>query len=433
MNKDKEQPYLIVYNDKSVLFDGKEEYIFEEGKPSPEAVRRLNNIKAEFEKGFLVNLINECKNPDIKVEDLPDEHKILLSSLVDFTSEVGRALVGITILQMCIKCIEPRQSIRLHKAGRGDFSWKDGIPMRVLDKNYITPVLKENDLLRLNADGFMMTRSLAENYPYSKLYKAAMRGARDEWLQVVDLLESGELNPTIALRYMIILLINRSANFTSLANETIELTLKYLLQKPSIQEVTNFIKDYVDNSSYSARVFEIAMHSLYQVLDAHDLLPGKLKRLTQMRSANKKHGNVGDIEVTAFSNEFSIIEAWDAKYGKPYLRDELEELAEKLLHHPETEIAGFVVNETPNLKEEIINRVNEISDMYNTSIKIFTFNEWVENQIERIEFEDNTIVAREWLMAFVESLCQRRREIAPIDEPCDKWVQELNDALNSIK
>ncbi len=37
-----------------------------------------------------------------------------------------------------------------------------------------------------------------------------------------------------------------------------------------------------------------------------------------MRSANKKHGNIGDLEVLEKSN---IIEAWDAKYGKAYLRD----------------------------------------------------------------------------------------------------------------
>ena len=34
-----------------------------------------------------------------------------------------------------------------------------------------------------------MTRSLAENYPYSKLYKAEMKGPFDEWISIVDALE----------------------------------------------------------------------------------------------------------------------------------------------------------------------------------------------------------------------------------------------------
>jgi hypothetical protein len=36
-----------------------------------------------------------------------------------------------------------------------------------------------------------------------------------------------------------------------------------------------------------------------------------LKPLSQMRSANKKHGNIGDIEILEARQ---IIESWDAKY-----------------------------------------------------------------------------------------------------------------------
>ena len=35
-----------------------------------------------------------------------------------------------------------------------------------------------------------------------------------------------------------------------------------------------------------------------------------LKPLSQMRSANKKHGNIGDIELL---EDRQIVEAWDAK------------------------------------------------------------------------------------------------------------------------
>ena len=58
--------------------------------------------------------------------------------------------------------------------------------MRSIDTEYITPVLREEGLVKLNSFGFMMTRTLAENYPYTKVYKAAMRGARAEWIAIVD-------------------------------------------------------------------------------------------------------------------------------------------------------------------------------------------------------------------------------------------------------
>ena len=92
------------------------------------------------------------------------------------TSEVGRSIIVVTVIQLCIKCIVPEQCIRLHKAGNRNtgFSWKDGMPMRSLDRAFITPVLRNYDILRTNADGGMMTRTFAENYPYSKLYKAGV-------------------------------------------------------------------------------------------------------------------------------------------------------------------------------------------------------------------------------------------------------------------
>lgn len=71
-----------------------------------------------------------------------------------------------------------------------------------LDKQYVTPVLRKYDLLRLNADGFMMTRSLAENYPYSPLYKANIRGARQEWLNLVEEVETNKISPEAALHYL---------------------------------------------------------------------------------------------------------------------------------------------------------------------------------------------------------------------------------------
>lgn len=428
----RQEPYLLVLSNRSILFDGIEEKTFEEGMPTDDATKRLNLIKQKFEKGFLINIIEECKQPDAKIGDLPEEQRELLNKLVDFTSEVGRALVGLTILQLCVKCITPNQSIRLHKAGRRDFSWKEGIPMRALDKNYITPVLKEYDLLRLNADGFMMTRSLAENYPYSKVYKAAIRGARSEWLEIVDLLEMGKMNPEDALRYIIILLLNRSSKFRELADKTIQKANDFISTNPSIEKITLLIKNYVSNCSYSARVFEVALHSLMQVIEEYGGLEGHLKKLTQMRSANKKHGNIGDIEVTIGFNSLSILEAWDAKYGKPYLRDELEELAEKLEVHQETEIAGFVVDDEPDLKDEIVNRMKEITELYGTEIHILTFDEWVKRQVGRVKGNiSSDKVGQEWLIAFVESLCQKRRDKAPIDEPCDKWVEELYDTIQA--
>ena len=104
-------------------------------------------------------------------------------------------------------------------------------------------------------------------------------------------------------------------------------------------------------------MFEIALHALFQVLAEQKVFGGVLKPLSQMRSANKKHGNIGDIEIVQKAGGLEILEAWDAKYGKPYLREELDEVNEKLEDHSETDEVGFVVDSEPNLKDEIRERI----------------------------------------------------------------------------
>lgn len=149
-----------------------------------------------------------------------------------------------------------------------------------------------------------------------------------------------------------------------------------------------------------------------------------------MRSANKKHGNIGDIELSYSNNGNDIIESWDAKFGKAYLRDELEELHEKLNFHPIAENVGFVTDATPNLKEEIITRVEELEMTHNVKIHIVDFKTWVFSQIEQHSLDYNE-VGKIWLIALVETICLKRRDIAPIDEPTNQWIEEFSHILDS--
>jgi len=427
---EEKEPHLTVYKGKSILVtsDGKES-VFLEGRPNTKAQARLQKIEKTLKNGYLENLIEELKKSGTG-QGIDQEHLALLERLTGaVTSEVGRAIVGLSVLMLVVKAIEPEQSIRLHKGGTGEFSWQEGIPMRSLDANYITPVLRRYDLLKLNNFGFMMTRSLAENYPYSAVYKAAIRGAKEEWIIMVDLIERGNANPRSLLEALISILINHSDRVKKLGEEVLQKVGTYLELEPDIEAVALIIKQHIKESSYSARLLEVAMHSLFQVFSDNKKLSGKLSPLSQMRSANKKHGNVGDIEVTNPANQYYVIEAWDAKFGKPYLRDELEELHDKLISHPEVEIAGFVVDRKPEITEDISNRVQELNIVHGINVQIVSFDEWIKDQIERYSGIPLKKVAAEWLFAYSESLASKRRETAPIDEPTDLWLQDLKGIL----
>ncbi len=148
-----------------------------------------------------------------------------------------------------------------------------------------------------------------------------------------------------------------------------------------------------------------------------------------MRTANKKHRNVGDIEIVSSKESKVVIEAWDAKYAKPYLRDELEELDDKLMDNTNVEIAGFVTDKNPTLTKDITKRISELKEKHEVEIRIMSFSAWVDYIVARISSSRDK-VGQLWFIAYAESLCQKRREMAPIDEPSEEWVETLKELID---
>ena len=433
--------YLRVFREKSelVLPDGSTE-IFLEGAMDTAAIHRLKRIVYAFSQGYLEKRITTLKESanEAQLVTLSEQEVYLLERLINaMTSEVGRALIGLTIMQLCIKAIEPQQSVRLHKGSNSsrDFSWRGGISMRSLDKRFITPALRKFDLLKLNADGFMMTRSLAENYPYSFIYKANIRGAKAEWIQIVEGVETGIIQPEIALDYVLSKLINQAETFKALADDTLALLDTIVSYEDKIDKniILDLMSVHIATSNYAARIMEISMHSLMQsIIESGSLGTADLKPLSQMRSANKKHGNIGDIEI--IENE-DIVESWDAKYGKTYLRDEIEELVDKLAIHPHVMTVGFVTSGKPERVEELSVRFEQIEMMYGVYPRILTFGMWVDYQFNRVTQNGllhESEIAKNWLRAYTESIAQKRRDVAPIDEPCYEWLNELKLIFGTV-
>ena len=87
-------------------------------------------------------------------------------------------------------------------------------------------------------------------------------------------------------------------------------------------------------------------------------------------------------------------------------------------------LAGFITDKQPTVDSEIQNRVAEISDNNSIAIHIYSFDEWVNYEIKDIPSSELPIIGKEWLLYFVDSLGQKRREMAPIDEPTEEWLKE---------
>lgn len=422
MENEKREKHLDVYENRYELHQDEGTTVYYQGFQNEAAQKRYALITKELSEGFLDKKFASIHSTDFS--GLSEDNQELLRNMVNgITSEVGRALVGLACLQLAIKSIAPEQSIRLHKGSttRGKFSWVDGISMRSLDRNYNTPFLRKYGLLNVNRDGVFMTRSLAENYPYSMLYKAEMRGPFNQWIAIVDAIENNNMPADLGLCYLMALLQNKSDVFQEHANKACSLVRAY--KGKNYDEIKHMITTFFNSTDYSARAFEVTMHSFYQAMDEMGLLgDADLVPMSQMRSANKKHGNVGDVELT---ENGIIFKSWDAKYGKPYLRDELEELLDKLRTHPDVKVAGFVCDAQVDMRKDIENRKLEIEAETGTSIFLFSFEEWIAYETEHLTEGQRDELAYKWLVAIVESFSQKRLDRAPIDEPCDAWVSDL--------
>ncbi|ELZ13065.1 putative site-specific DNA-methyltransferase [Natrinema thermotolerans DSM 11552] len=427
------EPHVRYYADRVVFVDEDGTTTeYREGKQSEAARERYNRIKDDLEDGWFEDVLDRVTDPGTENEiALDGEIRPLIDEIVEsITSERGRAIAGLTVTQLVIKSLEPAQSVRLHKGSRNSahFSWREGLSMRTIDSNYVAPALRDRDLLRVNADGVMMTRSLAENYPYSKQYKANIRGAQRQWGDLVEALEDDDpVDALEALEYMIVSLSNRGERAEEVYEDALELVDRFVAGEPSPETVKQVIDIHLAQSQHGARIYEVAMHALAQVLEDEGLLDGRLKPLTQMRSADKKHGNIADIEVVDPDDEFRVREAYDAKYGKAYLLNELQEIRGKLEAHPETDSVAFVTSSEPVRDDAIEDRLAALEAEFGVTVSVTTFDEFWRRWWSALDARG--VAATDWLEAYAETLCQRRRDRAPVNEPTREWVEELASIL----
>lgn len=82
----------------------------------------------------------------------------------------------------------------------------------------------------------------------------------------------------------------------------------------------------------------------------------------------------------------------------------------------------------------LVARCQEIEDFFGISLEILTFREWINKQFIRT-IQEGIVTEKElagaWVTAYTESLAQRRRDMAPIDEPCHQWLTTLKGILEN--
>lgn len=431
--------HIKIYDERSELVSDVGQILatWNEGQQSEEAKVRYEQITEALNNGFLQERIEKAKSATAaeSFSLLSATDREALGRISEsINAQQGRALVEILVLQLAVKAICPGQDVRLHKGSRStrSFSWSEGISMRALDASFVAPALREHNLIRMNQYGAFMTRSFAENYPYTKFYKAEIAGAKWDWLDFVERVESNVVGAEPALMYILHTLWLRSEAFRVLGQETLKAVVQWLTLNPNsvVENVADLMASHIDSSDARARLLEVSIHSMLQALeDCNALTDLRLKPLMPMRTANLKHGNIGDVEI--YEGE-RIEEAWDAKYDNAYLSDALDELRTKLEQRKPSDLTfGYVLMPTRREYPEDQRKIHEIEEDFDIEILTLSFSEWVREQESRASEAgtQSQELARLWLKAYAESLCLARSQRAPIDEPTFDWVATLKQTL----
>lgn len=171
-------------------------------------------------------------------------------------------------------------------------------------------------------------------------------------------------------------------------------------------------------------------YSIDMTIRDQSLLSGPFWQTVKAVTAGSGVGVITPI--SELSAREGIVESWDAKYGKSYLREEIEEALEKIPEHDNIQIVGFVTNVAIQRTAELDRRINELSDLHAVDFKIISYEEWVGLMHQRCidsSLIDEETLSREWLKAYVLTLSQRKRAIAPVDEPCMEWIRLLRTEI----
>ena len=196
--------------------------------------------------------------------------------------------------------------------------------MRSIDRKCITAWFNTRDLgVKMNNDGAFMTRSLAENYPYVPIFQADLKGPKEEWLALIDLLQFGNINPSSALRALLLGAYLRQLDFEQM---TSDIRAKLNAEYSPNQAISLITRHIQGRSNGGSRLLEIAIHSFMQCVielgTPISCLSGtrNLAPIKPMRSPDKKAGDIGDIQFR--HNKFKdtkgmrfIEYAIDAKYA----------------------------------------------------------------------------------------------------------------------
>ena len=243
--------------------------------------------------------------------------------LIVSRSEDNKGIIAVLMTLLSHKLVDPSQDIRRHqKQIEGGFSG------RTIDKDFITPWIKEHSFPAMAESGWL-TRSLEQAVPYDAHYTGKIRPqeVKDAFLNIIDFVEAKTGDARAVLAYFVAELIKkRDAAAIALAKPH-SLSISKIVQ---VLEA-HFTARY--SCAGASRLPVLAVYAAYECM-MREVERFKDKTLLPMEahnSADTQSGRIGDIDIWRGDSAFEGVEV---KHEIKITRELVGHAYEKFKVHP---------------------------------------------------------------------------------------------------
>ena len=234
-------------------------------------------------------------------------------------SECCKGVLSVLTTLLLYKIVHPEQDIRFHQN-----NLPNGFSGRGIDSRYVAPFMKRNQFPCMSEAGWL-TRSLEQPHPYTLDYPGKIQRVKEEFLFVVDYVQSQKGDARKCLQLLFALLIRQRES------SSIDLAHPHHI---SISQIINYLEQHVSLPCVgTARLPVLAVYSAYQCMmsevkryDGLSLLP-----LESHTSADSQSGRTSDIDIVEETG--NVFEAVEIKHGIPITVELIQAAYDKFKHH----------------------------------------------------------------------------------------------------
>lgn len=293
-----------------------------------ENIVSVDNIEEPAEREQLLSILQQCYDL-AEIESKKENHADLIAFIGENDAKViielanlKHACRGAAITLAIYKILHPEQDIRSHKS-----EYEGGFSARGVDTYVTVPFLRDNGL-PYNVETHWLSQTLSYAAPYTPdlVLKTVPKKAGPDFITTVNLIESSADNSD-RIKKILILMLEKMIEERNKGNIPLTKPKNLSIDEVMLLLHKHFSHPYEKNAP---RLPQVAIYAIYKCLmdNVDRYSEFELKPLERMKTANRKSGTVGDIDLW---KDGRPIEAVEIKFEIPINHSHVNEAMQKVL------------------------------------------------------------------------------------------------------